>query len=188
MNYWDSFRYIALKNVLNPDTDFYLRRLMRWYSKTFHTPLHIVEEEIPIEHVLLAYFEEKYESLEPDDIEDLKLELLETPEEKAEKLALADEEDATEFAFAEMTKNQVLDTEKKPKKIDPMQHLNNIANSFNKFSKTMDKVGKELSNMAKDSKEDFPDLPPDVDMSFPDDDEFEKLLNKGMGIDEDEPL
>ena len=82
--------------------DYFLRHLFRQYAKTFHTPLHIVET-LPLEQVLLHYYENLYEELVKEDkpefvqlLEKEKIRLTETKEEREirlEKERLAKEED-----------------------------------------------------------------------------------------------
>ena len=58
---------IALANVSDPTTEYFYRYVCRWYSKTFHTPLHVVLTELSPSDVLIAYFEEGYETMDEDD-------------------------------------------------------------------------------------------------------------------------
>jgi len=58
---------IALANVVDPTSEYLFRYVCRWYSKTFHTPLHVVITELPLSEVLLAYFEEGYEMMDEDE-------------------------------------------------------------------------------------------------------------------------
>lgn len=76
----------ALRDVLNqrqkdpvPDPDFFQRHVMRWYSKTFYTPLDQVEQ-LPLEDLLRAFFEERYENMAEDALEQERVELLKTDE------------------------------------------------------------------------------------------------------------
>jgi hypothetical protein len=57
---------IALANVVDPNSEYFYRFICRWYSKTFHTPLHEVFT-LPFQDVALAYFEEGYEMMEEED-------------------------------------------------------------------------------------------------------------------------
>jgi hypothetical protein len=81
-------RLLALKSVLNPDEDYYLRRVFRWYSRTFHTPLHVVPD-LPLEDILEAYYEHVYEEIvaedEPDKVNSAIRELVETEEERIQR-------------------------------------------------------------------------------------------------------
>lgn len=68
---------------------------MRWYSKTFHTPLPMVAD-IPLDEMFQAYYEEMYEKMEEKDMKEEVLKNSMTPEEWAEQLRREEEE---ELAF-----------------------------------------------------------------------------------------
>ena len=51
---------IALAGVMNPTEKVFYRRVCRWYSREFATPLRDVETCSP-EHVLTHYYEDYYE-------------------------------------------------------------------------------------------------------------------------------
>ena len=95
---------VALRDVLltrrrMPDevsTDYAVRKILREYSKKFHTPLHEVYE-LPIEHVLRAYYEEVFEDLEDKDLEDEARELSQTEEEAKRDRERKDVEDVEVF-------------------------------------------------------------------------------------------
>jgi septal ring factor EnvC (AmiA/AmiB activator) len=59
-----ALRILALKEAVNKQqsNDYQLRSIFRWYSKTFHTPLHLVYN-LPELDVLQAYYEDAYEHL-----------------------------------------------------------------------------------------------------------------------------
>lgn len=95
----------AMANVLVEDfadEAYYLRRLSRWYSKTFSTPLHLVES-LPVYVILRAYFEEKFEGLKDADkdeeLDKLRMDLLETDEARKARERLADGEDVEDESF-----------------------------------------------------------------------------------------
>lgn len=81
MNPVDAIRSIALRSFIDPDGEASLRRIFRWYSKNFSTPLAEVEN-LDLEHVLLNYFEAIYEEMEPPEIEAAIAEVLESEEER----------------------------------------------------------------------------------------------------------
>lgn len=87
----------ALNSVLNPDPEYQLRYMFRWYSKTFFTPLHMVPD-LPLVEVLTAYFESSYENMKEDELAEEKLKNSMTPEEWAEKLK---QEEMDDLAFLE---------------------------------------------------------------------------------------
>ena len=66
-----------------PDFDAQWRRVSRWYSKTFATPLHLVDD-LPRLDVLQAYYEDLYENLEDDKLH-LELEELLKPVDELQK-------------------------------------------------------------------------------------------------------
>jgi hypothetical protein len=102
LNYLDNIRIRALTAVVDPDHDAIMRRIFRWYSEKFHTPLHVVEDDLPLDHVLLHYFEHEFEGLDEAERHNLAIELLETPEERAERAAMvaADEDEFLKKASA----------------------------------------------------------------------------------------
>lgn len=59
-----ALRILALKEALSeePSHDYFIRKVFRWYSKTFSTPLHLVYE-LPLFDIMQAYYEESYANL-----------------------------------------------------------------------------------------------------------------------------
>lgn len=53
-----------MHDVVREPEVYNLRYIFRWYSVTFHTPLHVVEQ-LPIEDILQHYYETQYEELDP---------------------------------------------------------------------------------------------------------------------------
>jgi primosomal protein N' len=62
MELLEAIEISALKSVLQPDDDYFLRRIFRWYSEKFHTPLGEVAD-LPVEDVLQTYFECAFEHM-----------------------------------------------------------------------------------------------------------------------------
>lgn len=105
---------IALARAVKLDKEGSIRFVLRWYSKTFHTPLHIVAEEIPLDDVWLAYFEEHFANMEPNDL-DRAVELaLEPPEDRAKREDKAAVNKADDDAFLEKTRKQAQEAAAKP--------------------------------------------------------------------------
>lgn len=103
MDYFKACRALALHAVISDDPapDYSLRRVFRWYSEKFHTPLHLVEE-LPVHDILQHYYEATFEDMaaEPAKLRDELIELSESDEE-AEARQLKRERDAIEeFKFA----------------------------------------------------------------------------------------
>ena len=59
-----ALRILALKEALSPEPshDYFIRKVFRWYSKTFSTPLHQVYD-LPLFDVIQAYYEDIYSNL-----------------------------------------------------------------------------------------------------------------------------
>lgn len=92
MDLYRAIRIRALYSVTGPTTrDYTLRHIIRWYSKTFSTPVPQVET-FPIEEILTAYYEEMYEGMTEEALLEEKAELLMTDEER-ETVRLEDDED-----------------------------------------------------------------------------------------------
>lgn len=68
--------------IVQPDGDAFLRRVKRFYSKTFNVPLPDVDD-IPEEDVLVAFYEENFDSMTEEDRDEFLVDLLATPEERA---------------------------------------------------------------------------------------------------------
>ncbi len=84
---------IAMAGHLKPDVPAVYRKICRYYSKEFNTPLHEVEQ-LPIYDVLLHFYEDRYENMEAQERDDIKKQLART---KPERDALeAEKEDETQ--------------------------------------------------------------------------------------------
>lgn len=102
MDIFRAIQILAAKSVRDNDGEFKLRQIFRWYSKNFHTPLHLVEE-LPIEDVLQHYFEYVFSEMEPEELQETISELIETQEDRLQRLineekVLIDEQEFKELA------------------------------------------------------------------------------------------
>lgn len=97
----DVARKLALKSIVSPDFETFRRRICRWYSSSFSTPLKEVEEDYDFFEILLHYFEDSFEKLEDrDKQEQLKL-AVETPEERSKREIKEDLEEQEFLVMAE---------------------------------------------------------------------------------------
>ena len=173
MNGASAIRAQALLAVLKPDQDYEVRRILRWYSKTFFTPLPVVEE-MPFDDVLRDYFECHFEEMEEDALEQIRLDLIETDEDRNKRLRAIDEEkaDADEYARIVRQEEEVRERTKASKKAAAPATLPTpkpqpmLSRSTTKES--------ELPSVPASA------LPPDISMSFMSDAEFEDEIN-GLG-------
>jgi len=102
----EALQLIALKNIEKPDVEAQLRRIKRFFSTTFHTPLADVEN-LDLDFVLMHYFEHVYAQLKPEDFGKLRNNLLY----KTEIEEINEEDDA----WAQQEMDMLLEEEKKLK-------------------------------------------------------------------------
>lgn len=114
MDQHQALRLLALGSVLSQDPEYRLRRVFRWYSREFHTPLAEVEQA-PLDQILLAWYEDQYQRLldDPERGEDHLREecrlLTETDDERRARLAREDEDLASDDEFLKKVEEEVLE-------------------------------------------------------------------------------
>lgn len=159
MNTFEALNLIALKGAIQPDAESNLRYVMRWYSKLFHTPLHVVMQEVPIEDVWLAFYEERYSGLKRDDLDEFIALALETPDERATRLDAEDAEVNADKAFAAMAEAAAVKPTALKVNANPADLLSQVPS---------------LVETAVDAP--MEPLEPDIEMTFVDPSEMEALL------------
>ena len=97
-------RYIqtlALGAIEDPDGEAYYRRICRWYSREFSTPLDTVINDLPEKEVLLHYYEDMYYTLYHNETEEgqmryyqLRSAILRTDKDIVEEELTEEEDDA----------------------------------------------------------------------------------------------
>lgn len=105
MDLFKALQLVCIKSVTQPDGEYKLRRILRWYSKTFYTPLHIVET-LPLENILIAYFESIYEEMEEEERQEHIQLLLETDEQRKARLENEEKERLSAQDFLEFSQKQ----------------------------------------------------------------------------------
>ncbi len=77
MHAFDAIRWQALRDVYltrkekdGADPNYFFRKIFRWYSKEFSTPLHLVEE-LPVQDIMQAWYEQTFEDLEDQVLDEL---------------------------------------------------------------------------------------------------------------------
>lgn len=105
MDMYESLQFLALSNVVReePTHEYTLRRILRWYSKTFSTPLHQVDA-LPLDQVLTAYYESHYEEMEHEQLQSEISRLLKTPEETKQEQTKQDITEAENYEFEKQMK------------------------------------------------------------------------------------
>jgi hypothetical protein len=162
----------ALRSVLKPDKDYLVRKMLRWYSKTYFTPLREVEE-LPFDEVMQAYFEERYEGMSDDDRDAERQALLTTEEQRYQQILAEEAEEAEMFELgrivaAEEERKKLEADKAKEQKIAEVKH-----------QKPGPIIPRELPES--DLSTGLPKVIPEgITMSFVDDAEFEREL-EGFG-------
>lgn len=95
MDYVDGIRICALASVLYPDDEDQIHEVFEWYSREYHTPLHVVQD-LPLDSVLFCYFRAVYRNMNPEDRHNHAIWLMETPEER-QKRADSDKNEEDDF-------------------------------------------------------------------------------------------
>ena len=98
IDYFEAIQLISLSNLYNLRADkatsreYDFNRIFRSYSVKFHTPLYQVLQ-LPIHHVLTAYFDDLFESMDPDQIDEVREDLLKSAEEREADREAADSDE-----------------------------------------------------------------------------------------------
>lgn len=159
MDYVEAIRAQALLDAMVGDFDFAYRRICRWFSSTFHTPLNEVED-YPIEYVLKHYFECQFESMTKAQQKKVAKEITETKAEKKRKKKEA--KTKTDDAFLERIAREAREAEqaaklkKEQEEERVKQHIAELAD-------------KEMADLT------IKDEPPDISLNF---DEGGNLLDE----------
>jgi hypothetical protein len=104
---------LALGNIEDPDGEAYYRKICRWYSKEFSTPLETVMYDIPERDVLLHYYENLYYELYHDESEEgqmryfaLREAILRTEKDVVEEEIQAEEDDEWALEMVEQIRRE----------------------------------------------------------------------------------
>lgn len=72
-NIYKHFKLKALDSTLDPDDGYIYRKICRWYSTNFATPLHKVYK-LPVQQILINYYEASLEKVKHNDVIDIAIE------------------------------------------------------------------------------------------------------------------
>jgi hypothetical protein len=81
----ETARIEAALAVKRHDGEYRLRQIFRWYSRTFHTPLHQVQD-LDLLDILQAFYEDRLGDMKDDELHDEIQDLIRTPEEEMRAL------------------------------------------------------------------------------------------------------
>src|SRR5205085_6404206 len=127
----------------------------RWYSKTFHTPLEQAFD-IPVEFILQVYFEEYFEGLEDEDLDEHLNEITETEDQRKAREEALDAEKASEQELLEMSRKQnEVKLKEKANKIANVTITKKLPDQIATINQTL----KEVTDAIKDEmKSDAPEI------------------------------
>jgi hypothetical protein len=103
MEFYQALQICCLRSVMTADNEYEIRKIFRWYSKEFHTPLHEVEI-LPLDDVLVSFWESHYEEYDDEARQQLLKEFLTPIEEKKKKL---DQEELEIYDFLEFSRQEI---------------------------------------------------------------------------------
>jgi primosomal protein N' len=146
----EAVRIKALLDVMEGDFPYHYRRICRWYSTTFHTPLAEVDS-LPMDFVLQAFFENRFEDMSKAERKKLALEMTES--EAEQKVRLAKEKAGSDEAFTKRIRKQAIKDAKKAK---------------DKAQATKEAAAATIASMADQEMVGTPNMPdlPEISMSF----------------------
>lgn len=171
MDNYKAIKTSSLKNVLKPNFEYHIRKLYRWYSKQFHTPLQECFD-IPVEIVLMHFFEEKYEAMNEEELQEEVHSLLETEDQRKERIEQEEQDKVAEYEMFRLAAQHNKKIEGKKKKLSETD----LPASISKLTQKLNDVSEILKQ---DMAEDPPELPEiDIKFSETNDDEFQSLIDK----------
>lgn len=130
----------AMRAIISPNDAALYRYVCRWYSSKFATPLLDVYD-IPTDFVLQQYFEDLFENMSKKERYDRTIELIETQEERQERLRLEEAEITEQVARVRgLVKDEPKKLEEEVKDRQPTALEQQIQDIFGKLKKTIKMV------------------------------------------------
>lgn len=162
-----AIRLLAYDAVTRKGSEYILRFIFRWYSREFSVPLPQVDE-IPLEDVLQAFFECRYEQMDEHEREDEESKLRETQPERLEREAREkreseDDDDFLREAIAEARRANA-DAARGPRDLDePIDPDLGRRVALPIMGEKLPQSFQEVADKA-DAK--LKEIPPDIDVKF----------------------
>lgn len=165
VSFVDAIQVLAFRDVLCETAGYRIRRMQRWYSQTFSTPLHVVEHDIPLLNVLQHYFEYQFETADPEDIAEIKKLILETAVQRADRLRAEDAQTASNEEFHHFLEEEAKRAASRPgNPAVPMANIQVAPPGLIPETTLPSTLPK--------------DLPPEIDMKFVTPEELERKLEE----------
>jgi hypothetical protein len=152
MDLFEALQQRAMLGVVEPDDDAWLRRVFRHYSRAFSTPLHLVYE-LPLEDVLLAFFEDIFENMDEEDREERIEWLLMSENERAEhkdgEKVLADRDNAfLDSLNKSVASGEMIQRPKEQKRELVVDESKSPPEGMSKLSKLIERTKKRAAKLA----------------------------------------
>lgn len=160
---YEALQVEAISDILAQNDLFFHRKVCRWYSKTFHTPLHqVINGEVMLwDEILLHYYESQMEEVSYNDLFDLAV------NEYVPELAEVLEEENQEFADSLLEEQKRTIAKQKTRLAARKQKVTeNDINTIKKFSNIKDLSSEIEFNDGLDDKI----KPSEMKLNFDDDD------------------
>lgn len=159
--YYKAIQILAAEAVKNGTPEYFERYMLRWFSKTFHTPYTLVKG-MEFEEILQAFYEEHYASLEAEKFEQETSYLLETSEERAARIKAEEDEEL-------MLERMVSRADEQNRKLEQVVQPDSKP-MLPQMAIPKDSALPELSQNLKDL------IKPDVEMKFVGEEELTRLI------------
>ena len=147
MNTIRSLQLIALKDILvEQSEDSKWRQICRWYSKTFATPLHVVED-LPRLDILQHYIEENYENLEEAELQ-LELDRILSKDDMSVALEKAKEDSKLDELEKQIKEEKTQKKQEVKKELD-VKKLEQLSQAESELLESFDGLGQILTDIKK---------------------------------------
>lgn len=160
--YYKAIQILAAQAVKMGTPEYFERYMLRWFSKTFHTP-YLQVKEMEFEEILQAFYEDHYANLDEEKLAQELRELLETAEERSARIKAEEDEEL-------MLQRMVSDAAAKNKKLEQVIQPDAKPILPNQMAVPKDSELPELSQNLKDL------IKPDIEMKFVGEDELNRLI------------
>jgi hypothetical protein len=151
-----NLKKIALHNVKSETVARFIETCYRYYSRTYHTPLKKVYEELTPQEVALYYFEDMMEGLSPEQLQEHQEELYNKwlPVLSGDIKKLKSEQEALDDESWIAMQNEMLRKQEAAKKAKAEAELVAKTDEFVKnFSDKLNKIGEIINQEDKKSEE-----------------------------------
>jgi hypothetical protein len=183
LNFFTAERTVALRNVLlsleeRGSSEYELRKIFRWFSTTFRTPLADVYD-LPLDFVLEHFYETKYEDMDADQRDEERKLLSESEEDRRQRELIEDRTDYDNRQFELEAEEIAKKQEEEAKKSEKGEKLVAPDLPTPNFPTMMPDMKTDPFAPPKTTK-----IPPNITMKFVSDEEMQKLINDADDDDE----